>query len=168
MTCDESMRLLARRLDGRASEDDDARLEQHLGSCASCREAAAVQKDVARALASRPDAPIAPAFAERVSRRLDEPPGWFAVADWRWLSVRLAPITVLLLVAAGVVVEYERAQAAQSVSLSSAIETAATGSGDRVPVSSIVWQPDVNADSLMLTVLTAAPDATIGRQADER
>ncbi len=168
MNCDESIRLLVRRLEGRASEDDDAGLDEHLASCASCREAAGVQADVARALASRPDAPVAPAFAERVSGRLDERPGWLAMADWRWLSVRLAPITALLLIAAGVVVEHERAQAAQSVSLSSAIETAATGSGDRVPVSSIVWQPDVNDDSLMLTVLTAAPDATIGRQVDER
>ncbi len=168
MNCDESLRTLARRLDGRTSADETERLDEHLAACPSCREAAAVQTDVAQALGSRPDARVAPAFFERVSQHLDERTSWFAIADWRSLSVRLAPITALLLLAAGVVVEHERTQSAQNVSLSSAFETAATGSGDRVPVTSIVWQPDVNPDSLMLTVLTTSPDATIGRQADER
>jgi hypothetical protein len=42
------------------------------------------------------------------------------------------------------------------------METVATGAGDRVPVTSIVWQPDVNTESLVVTVLAAPADATIG------
>jgi hypothetical protein len=67
-----------------------------------------------------------------------------------------------------VVLERESAQAARAASLSSAVEMMATGAGERVPVTSIVWQPDVKTEPLVVTVLTASPDSTIGRQADER
>jgi anti-sigma factor RsiW len=154
--------LLLRRLDGRLDEGEQGLLDDHLAACPGCREAAAAQKQVADALASRPEAAVGPGFAERLSQRLTQQSAWFALADWKWLSVRLAPITALLLLAAGVVVERESSQAAQSVSLSSAMETVATGAGDRVPVTSIVWQPDVNTESLVVTVLAAPADATIG------
>ncbi len=168
MTCDESSVLLSRRADGRLTDSERRALEEHLAGCAGCRDAEAAQKQVAEVLASRPECRVAPAFAERLSERLARESGWFGLADWRWLSVRLAPLTLLLLLAAGVVVERESRQTTASASLSAAVETMATGEGDRVPVTSIVWQPDVNADSLVLTVLTAPPDATIGRQADGR
>ena len=168
MNCDEVSALLLRRVDGRLDERERRVLDDHLAACAACREDATVQKQVADALRSRPDGAVAPAFAERVSQRLARQSGWFGLADWRWLSVRLAPLTAVLLLAAGVLLERESTQAAPAVSLSNAMETVATGAGDRLPVTSIVWQPDVNTESLVLTVLTTPPDATIGGQADER
>lgn len=168
MKCSDCSSLLLRRLDGRLDEPERNALDDHLAECAGCREAAAAQKEVASALASRPEAAVGPAFGERVSQRLARESGWFGLADWKWLSVRLAPITALLLVAAGVAVEREWSQAAPSASLSSAVETVATGAGDRVPVTSIIWQPDVETESLVVTVLAAPADATIGRSADER
>ncbi len=169
MHCDDFIPLLVRRIDGALSETDRAALERHLAACAGCRDAAAAQDQVAAALASRPDAEPRPAFAQRVSLRIAEESGWFGVADWRWLSVRLAPVAALLLILAGVFVE-RQSQPAQRASLSGVVQTWANTSADRegVPVTAVLWEPAANEDSALLTVLTAPPDATIARQADER
>ena len=106
------------------------------------------------------------AFAARVSARIAGD-GWFAVADWRWWSVRFAPIAVALLIAAGIVIERE-AQPSDDRSLASVVETLAAGESDSLPVTSVLWQQDAPADSVLLTVLTVPADARIARQANER
>ncbi len=164
MHCDDFIPLLVRRREGTLSEADRATIERHLAGCAGCRDAAAAQDQVAATLAARPDAEPAASFAARVSARIAEESGWFGVADWRWLSVRLAPVAALLLVLAGVFIERQN-QPAQTASLSGVVETWANTSADRtgVPVTAVLWEPAASEDSVLLTVLTAPPDATIAR-----
>jgi anti-sigma factor (TIGR02949 family) len=168
MTCEDASEVLIEYLDGRLDDRQRRDLDEHLTACAACREAAAVQAEVSSALASRPEAQVPASFAARVTDRLALEAGWFGLADWRWLSVRLAPVAVLLLIAAGVVIERQSARPSQTVSLASVVETWATGESDRVPVTSVLWQQQTSEDAALLTLLAAPSDATIVRQTDER
>ncbi len=169
MNCDDFIPLLLRRDASALDAADRAALERHLAGCSACRDAAAVQDRVAEALASRPEAAPSASFAQRVSERVAQESGWFGVADWRWLSVRLAPVAALLLVLASVFIERQN-QPASTPSLSGVVRTWAYTSADRdgVPVSTVLWQPTGSDDATLLTVLTAPPDATIARQSNER
>src|SRR5512142_2659192 len=142
MTCEQITTLLARRAAGRLAPTDAAAIDEHLAGCASCRDAATAQGEVASVLASREDAPVDPAFASRVTARLTEEAGWLGLADWRSVSMRLAPVAALLLIIAAVVIG-RQPSTAQNVSLSGVVETWATSTGesDRVPVTSVLWQP---------------------------
>ena len=168
MNCEEAAGLLLNRLDNRLPEPGRTALDEHLRVCAGCREAEAAQGDVSRVLASRPEAAVRASFAAQVAERLREEPEWFRLADWRWLSLRFAPVAALLLVAAGIVVERQASEASSTVSLSAAFNTWAIGESDSVPVTSVLWQQDAGGESAVMTLLTAPPDATIERQADER
>jgi predicted anti-sigma-YlaC factor YlaD len=170
MTCEEATKLLLERLAGRFDERTCTVLDEHLRECAGCRETSVVQGEVSSLLASRPEANVPPAFAARVAERLAEESGWFGLADWRWLSVRFAPVAALLVLVAGIVIERQAAESSSTVSLSAVVETWATGESDSdsVPVTSVLWQQNASDDSALMTVLTAPADARIVRQADER
>jgi anti-sigma factor RsiW len=163
MSCEHFVPLLLREAEGRLNEALRLELEAHLTGCAACREALAAQRDVAAALGSRPDAPPPARFAARVAESIREESSWFAVADWRWLSVRVAPVAAALLIVAAILVGQRQPQAPQRISLAKVVETWAAGDGERVPAPAILWQANVSDDSLLLTVLAAQPDATIGR-----
>jgi predicted anti-sigma-YlaC factor YlaD len=170
MTCQDATNFLLERLAGRLDGRTCTALDEHLRTCAGCRETSVVQGEVASLLASRPEADVPPAFAARVAGRLAHESGWFGLADWRWLSVRFAPVAALLVLVAGIVIERQGAESSSTVSLSAVVETWATGEsdGDSVPVTSVLWKQNVSEDAVLLTVLTAPSDATIARQTDER
>lgn len=164
MTCNEANGCLLDDLAGRLDDGRRKARDEHVAACPACREAATTQADVARVLASRPPNEVRPYFAERLARQLAEQSGWFGVADWRWLSLRLAPIAALLLVFAGVTIERHAAEGpASTVSLSAVVETWASGESADAPVTSVLWQPQTSDDTALLTVLAAPSDATIVR-----
>ena len=169
MDCDEATQLMLDQLAGRLDDRSHAVLDEHLRACANCREAAAAQAEVSTALAARPEADVSPSFAARLTDRLDEEAGWFGLADWRWLSVRLAPIAAILLLAAGIVIERQDAGSSPQPSLTTLVDTWTSGGGSgEVPVTSVLWQPQTNDDAAVLAVLAAPSDATIAGQTDER
>ncbi len=167
MTCEEANRLLLDDLAGRLDDRGRTDLQKHLDECTACRETAAVQVEVAQALASRPETEARPEFAARLRQRIDRESGWLGIADWRWLSVRLAPVAGVLLLTAGVVIGQQASKAAVP-SLSTVVETWASGGDDEVPVTSVLWQEQASEDAAVLTVLAAPSDATIARQSNER
>lgn len=167
MTCEEANRLLLDDLAGRLDDSQRTDLHEHVAACAPCRETAAAQAEVSRVLASRPESAVRPDFAARFSRQIGREAGWFGLADWRWLSMRLAPVAALLLVAAGVLIESQQASSPPA-SLSAVVETWASGGSDATPVTSVLWQQQASEDAALLTVLAAPSDATIVRQTDER
>src|SRR4051812_5981703 len=73
MTCDEAINLISARMDGEISPEQDAALEGHLATCASCRELAEAMSAQDAALdglfAERRHGALA--VAERVIRRLE-------------------------------------------------------------------------------------------------
>ncbi len=168
MNCDRAAQLMIDRLAGRLDERAGADLDEHLRGCVECRRAADAQAEVANVLAGRVDAGVSPSFAARLAGRLEEESGWFGLADWRWLSVRLAPIAAILLIVAGLVIERQSAQSSPAPSLSALVDTGGADASGEVPVSAVLWQQQANEDAVVLTVLTAPPDATIAGQTDER
>ncbi len=162
MTCDDLAPLMLAFLDGRLDARQRAEVEAHMAACDACRKAAAIQNQVASVLASRPDAPVSRSFLERVQESIDRDPGWFAIADWRRLTLRLAPVAALLLVAGGFSVERTTRQT-PPVSLADVVETWATGDSEEPPAPTVLWQAGISDDSVMMTVLAASPDDTIGR-----
>ncbi len=168
MTCDEAELLLQDDLGGRLDAGRRQQLDEHLASCSACRETAVAQTDVSRVLASRPDAPVRADFAARLAGEIDRQSGWLGLADWHWLSVRLAPLAALLLLAAGIVVEREATRTSSRASLSTVVETWASDDSGATPVTAVLWQPQANEDTAVLTVLAAPSDATIVSQANER
>lgn len=168
MNCEEATRLVVDDLGGRLDDRGRAILNDHLITCAACRDLAAAQREVSSVLAARPAADVPPSFAPRVVARLRQESGWFGVADWRWLSVRLAPVAALLLLGAGLVIERQSVQTSAPASLSAVFDTWTSGGSESVPVTAVLWRPDAGEDAALLTVLTAPSDATIVRQTDER
>lgn len=178
MTCADVASLLVRFIDGRLDEGDRIEVEHHLASCANCREAADEQRQVAAVLASREDAPVPAWFASRVAKAIDEQSGWFGMADWHWLGVRVAPAAAALFIAAAALVSSSPSTTTQkpdaggtvsadTQSLPTLLERWAGGEAEGVPVTSVLWSEDVS-DRELMTVLTAPPDATIAVQSNER
>jgi predicted anti-sigma-YlaC factor YlaD len=172
MTCDDALPLMAAEFDGRLDEAQTGALGEHLAGCEACRAAASAQADVAAVLASRPEERVAPSFAAQLAERLDRESGWFGLADWRVLTLRLAPIAALLLLAAGVVVERTGTTSSPTVeatgSLSAVVETMAGVENDRQPVTSVLWQASASDDAVLLAVLAAPSDATMRRESGGR
>jgi len=168
MTCEEANALLLDELAGRVDDGRREDLHEHLAGCAACRETAAAQSDVSRVLASRPETEVRADFAARLARELAQESGWFGLADWRWLSMRLAPVAALLLLAAGLVIGRQQSPASPQASLSTVVETWASGGTGGAPVTSVLWQEETSEDAALLTVLAAPSDSTIVGQTDER
>jgi predicted anti-sigma-YlaC factor YlaD len=168
MTCEDAKRLLLDELAGRLDAGRRQQLHEHLAACTTCREMSDAQAEVSHVLASRPEAAVRADFAARLAGEIARQSGWFGLADWLWLSVRLAPIAALLLLAAGLVVERQAAQASDPASLSEVVETWATGDSGATPVTSVLWQPEASDDAALLTLLAAPSDATIVSQTNER
>lgn len=113
---------------------------------------------VAAALRSRPDAALPPGFADRLAARLEEERGWIGLADWRAWTFRFAPAAAALLAVAALVAGRTDDE---PPSLSAVAESWAAGDGDGRPATSVLWQPEVSADSLLQMILTAGPDDVV-------
>jgi anti-sigma factor RsiW len=168
MTCEEANALMQDRVAGGGDAARTEELRQHLAGCRQCRETASAQADVSRILASRPASPVRADFATRLAGEIARQSGWFGLADWRWLSVRLAPVAALLLLAAGIVVERQSAEWASLATPSPTVDYAMDGGSEGTPVTSVLWEQQTSEDEALLTLLAAPSDATIVSQTNER
>jgi putative zinc finger protein len=140
-------------------------LELHLASCEACRLVVDDQRHVARVLHARPQAHVPPAFAARLSKRLDsEPQGFLALANWRAWTVTVSPVAAALLLVAWVGLSGTATQPDRSTAATDTFTTwtEATATGD---AAAVFLQP-ATGDGLVEAVLTgaAAPGAdTDGR-----
>lgn len=158
MRCDDAERAVIARAAGRLDPAAARRLAAHLAGCPACRGAAADQNDVAAVLSARPAAAPPLGFATRVMARLDAPPTWLDVIDWRRWTGRLAPVAALLVVAA---VGLRPAEAVEPIEFSDLV-TGWVGADDAAesPALSLLWQEEVNDDTLLEAVLTSGPDGS--------
>ena len=159
MRCDDVERAVIARAAGRLDPAGAERLEAHLDGCAACREAAGGQDDVAALLSARPDASPPLGFATRVMARLDVPPTWLDVINWRRWTVRLAPVAAALLVAAGV--GLRPAAAVEPIEFSDLVtDWVEVDDAAGPPALSLLWQEEVSDDTLLEAVLTSGPDGS--------
>lgn len=159
MRCDDVERAVIARAAGRVDPAGVERLAAHLAGCAACREASAGQDDVAAVLSARPAAAAPLGFATRVMAHLDASPTWLDVIDWRRWTVRLAPAAAALLVVAAV--GLRPAAAVEPIEFSDLV-TDWVGVDDAAgpPALSLLWQEEVNDDTLLEAVLTSGPDGS--------
>ena len=157
MRCDDVERAVIARAAGRLDPAAAGRLEAHLAGCPACREAAGGQDDVTAVLSARPDAAAPLGFATRVMARLDGPPTWLDVINWRRWTVRLAPVAAALLVAAGV--GLRPAAAVEPIEFSDLVTDWVEVDDAAGPAAlSLLWQEEVSDDTLLEAVLTSGPD----------
>jgi hypothetical protein len=164
MRCEDTAGRLARRADSAPEGTTGDELARHLARCAACGEALRVQRQVAEVLASRPSSQPRPGLAQRVNDRIDNTIGWLNVADWRVWTWRLVPVAVALMVIAslglfGSAGEGTVNDTARPATVDAWMGGTSTGT---VPATAVFWQPSVSQESLLMTVLTASPDATLG------
>lgn len=166
--CDDFAALLVQEADGMLDATEHVRLELHLRDCSSCRAELDTQRTVRAVLRSRAAAPVPARFEEQLAPRLTRRASWLPVLDWRRWTLALAPVPVILLVvlATGV----PGAEPASSATVRWQAWEEATG--PNAPVSSIVWQPGMNEESIFVAALTARPRETLQeflrKHADQR
>ncbi len=157
MRCDDAERAVIARAAGRLDPAAARRLEAHLDGCPACRGAAAEQDDVAAVLSARPDAAPPLGFATRVMARLDAPPTWLDVIDWRRWTVRLAPVAAALLVVAAV--GLRPAEAVEPIEFSDLVTGWVEVDDAAEPSAlSLVWEDGADGDALLEAVLTSGPE----------
>jgi anti-sigma factor RsiW len=103
MNCEHWGPLLSQYVDGELTGAERTSVEEHLESCAACREELASFRELSRMLSTRtePD----PFFVSRFRARRDELMGGDATwLFWRRLAVRLMPLAAAALLAAAAVV----------------------------------------------------------------
>jgi hypothetical protein len=109
---------------------------------------------VSSVLRTRPADQVSPAFAVRLSARLDEVSGWFGIADWRTWTLRLAPLAAGLALITILGIE----KAAPS---SFTIEDWTTSASDTSSPAALLWRGDVSPESVMESMVTGElPAAT--------
>jgi len=166
LSCDQTAPLLARLADGDLGEDERAAVAAHLDACARCRAEMEAQQAVATVLGARPAAPVPAGLAARIAAEIALESGWFGVADWRGWSFRLAPLAAGLVLAAFLWGGPTAPAAESSESLTPIVETWLMGERDGLPATSVFWQQDVTADTLLATVLRSAPDDVLEIDSD--
>lgn len=72
LTCEEALRFLAAYLDGELDAAPGEELESHLARCRSCYSRVEFERRMKAELAALGRAPVAPAFAERIRRLLQQ------------------------------------------------------------------------------------------------
>jgi anti-sigma factor RsiW len=150
--CDEARALMMRVLDDDAPEPARPALETHLAACRGCAEAWRDQQSVHAWLAARPAAIPSPAFARRLDAELDALTPWWARVDWRWWTLRLAPVAAVLILLVG-------GTLGVTATSSSATQAPATA------VSTALWDTSstMSSDALLLAVLSGSPDDAVTR-----
>ena len=142
LSCDEALELISAQLDGPLSQEEAARLEEHLSACPACR---ALADDLAELhgelprLAAQPPAGLKEGVMDRI-RASKVTPFQSKKRQWRWRSLAsLAAVLALVLVGAGVMDQWRTdgfrggEQAPGSVSAAAASSLPA-GGDERQPV----------------------------------
>jgi hypothetical protein len=151
ISCDEAQALMGQALGDGHGGAAPPPLAAHVAGCPACAEAWQVQRSVHALLASREPDPLPAGFSARLDAAIDELQPWWAQLDWRWWTLRLAPVTAVLLLLAG---------------SAAVLETASSSSGEASStVSTALWDETstVSNDSLLLAVLSGSPDDTVSR-----
>jgi len=167
LTCDGAAPLLARLADGTLAGGARAALDAHLAGCPRCRAELDGQLAVVAVLARRPAAPVPAGLAARIAAEVALEAGWLGVANWRGWSFRLAPVAAGLVLAALLWGGRTAAPAVDTTgSLTPIVETWMMGERDSLPATSVFWQQDITADTLLATVLRSAPDDVLEIDSD--
>jgi len=150
ISCDEARAHLTRTV-GDEEHPLPADLAAHLAGCAACAQEWRVQSDVHAVLASREAAPVPAGFTRRVDEAIDALRPWWTQFDFRWWTLRVAPLAAGLLLLVG-------GAAALSMDGTSTSEQTAS-------VTTALWDSSatVSNDSLLLAVLSGSPDDDVAR-----
>lgn len=151
LSCAEAAGFVLHRADGDClAPSIEAELDAHLETCASCREELAAQQAVAARLRARPVDSVSPMFARRLGERLDRlerHEGWLGMADWRAWTVRLAPVAVVLALAAFLT-------GAQTDAAPLSLEEWAVSNAESSSVATLLWDADVTSEAVVEQMLT--------------
>ena len=155
LSCDEALELISAQLDGPLSQEEAARLEEHLSACPACR---ALADDLAELhgelprLAAQPPAGLKEGVMDRI-RASKVTPFQSKKRQWRWRSLAsLAAVLALVLVGAGVMDQWRTdgfrggEQAPGSVSAAAASNLPA-GGDERQPVTREIAPQPTQAQS---------------------
>lgn len=172
-TCRDIEGLLARAGDGALDAGGRQRLQTHLDACASCRAAVDEQRaahDLLSALAIA-DAGPALGFKTRVMAHVadihadvSQRPSWSEWLDCRRWTWRLAPVALVLVVAAFEVAGQNSSNPtadANAERTSPAAETFSLSSGSDVTVASSLWLDDVTDGDVVSLMLRAGADDSL-------
>lgn len=150
LSCDEALELISTRLDGPLTQEETARLEEHLSACPACRTLAEDLKELHEELpqlAAQPPAGLKEGVMDQIHTS-KVTPFQSKKRQWRWRSLAsLAAVAALVLVGAGVMDQWRTGgfrggeQAPGSISV--AVESNLPAGGDEEgPVTrEIVPQP---------------------------
>jgi anti-sigma factor RsiW len=164
--------LIARAADGSLDGADAGRLESHLETCATCREALAWQVEARDLLAARPPLEASASFRARVQQAVraeaDRPQSLAELLDFRRWTWRLAPVAAALGLAAALGVGMPGADDLTG-SLSTGAQTELmSDSAAALPVSAALYSTNVTESSLLSMMLVASVDDTLGAFGRER
>ena len=137
LSCDEALELISARLDGPLSEEENARLEEHLSACPACRALADDLKELHEELpqlAAQPPAGLKESVMDQIHAS-KVTPFQSKKRQWRWRSLAsLAAVAALVLVGAGVMDQWRTngmlGTEAAPGGASAAVETVLPTSGD--------------------------------------
>ncbi len=144
MMCPEVEPLLAPAADGLLDAARRAQLDAHLAECDGCRAALEDQRQVASILASTVAPDVSQAFLVAVNGRIDASDDLLESVDFRWWTLRLAPIAAVL-----ALVAYLGIGARATTITQTSTQAAATFS----PKDSSDWERDVTANALLEAAL---------------
>lgn len=130
LSCDDALELISAKLDGPLSEEEAARLEEHLSACPACR---ALADDLGTlhmelpGLAAQPPAGLKQGVMERI-RAAKVTPFQGQRRQWRWRSLAfLAAVLAIVVIGAGTMGQW-RSDGFRGTDSSLASEPAAGGS----------------------------------------
>lgn len=153
--------MLVRVADGTAPAGEQAQLEAHIATCASCAAALDDQREVHAWLQAQPVTGASLGFDRRVMAavRADaegRTRSWLDSLDFRRWTWRLVPVAAALALVAVSVTQTDAAnQTADTTTLSGTTT-------DTMPVSSALWSETVSESSLLSLMLSANADDTLG------
>lgn len=153
--------MLVRVADGTAPSAEQAQLEAHISTCASCAAALDDQRGVHAWLQAQPVTGASLGFDRRVMAavRADaegRTRSWLDSLDFRRWTWRLVPVAAALALVAVSVTQTDAAnQTADTTTLSGTTT-------DTMPVSSALWSETVSESSLLSLMLSANADDTLG------
>ena len=150
LSCDEALELISARLDGPLTQEETARLEEHLSACPACRTLAEDLKELHEELpqlAAQPPAGLKEGVMDQIHTS-KVTPFQSKKRQWRWRSLAsLAAVAALVLVGAGVMDQWRTGgfrggeQAPGSISVAVESNLPAGGDGEGPVTREIVPQP---------------------------